>query len=48
MATPMKNKVVNGIVFTGKGYSYVLRIPDPVTGKTKPQWVGGFDKTGTR
>ena len=43
MATPMKNKVVNGIVFTGKGYSYVLRIPDPVTGKTKPQWVGGFD-----
>jgi integrase len=43
MATPTKNKVVNGIVFTGKGYSYVLRVPDPVTGKTKPQWVGGFD-----
>ena len=43
MATPKKNKVKNGIVFTGRSWSYVLRVPDTNTGKTKPQWVGGFD-----
>ena len=43
MAKPQKDKVKNGVVFTGKSWSYVLRVPDPVTGKTKPQWVGGFD-----
>ena len=43
MATPTKNKVKNGIVFTGRSWSYVLRVPDTITGKTKPQWVGGFD-----
>jgi integrase len=43
MATPIKNKVKNGIVFTGRSWSYVLRVPDTNTGKTKPQWVGGFD-----
>ena len=43
MATPTKNKVKNGIVFSGRNWSYVLRVPDPVTGKTKPVWVGGFE-----
>jgi len=43
MATPTKNKVKNGIVFTGRSWSYVLRVPDTISGKTKPQWVGGFD-----
>lgn len=43
MATPIKNRVKNGIVFTGRSWSYVLRVPDPNTGKTKPQWVGGFE-----
>lgn len=43
MAKPEKNKVKNGIVFTGKGWSYVLRVPDNKTGKTKPKWVGGFE-----
>jgi integrase len=43
MATPTKNKVKNGIVFTGRSWSYVLRVPDTNTGKTKPQWVGGFE-----
>jgi integrase len=43
MATPTKDKVKNGIVFTGRSWSYVLRVPDTNTGKTKPQWVGGFD-----
>jgi integrase len=43
MSKPVKNKVKNGIVFTGKGWSYVLRVPDIKTGKTKPKWVGGFE-----
>jgi integrase len=43
MTKPVKNKVKNGIVFTGKGWSYVLRVPDSKTGKTKPKWVGGFE-----
>ncbi len=41
--TVKRNTVSDGIAFTGKSWSYVLRIPDPVTGKTKPKWVGGFD-----
>jgi hypothetical protein len=32
----------NGIAKRGKSWSYVMRIPDPVVGKTKPVWVGGF------
>lgn len=43
MATPIKNRVKNGIVFTGRSWSYVLRVPDLKTGKTKPQWTGGFE-----
>jgi integrase len=44
MSTNLKrNKVTAGIAFTGKSWSYVLRIPDLKTGKTKPKWVGGFD-----
>jgi len=39
----VKNQVKNGVVFSGKSWSYVIRIPDPVTGKTKPKWVGGYD-----
>lgn len=38
-----RNKVKNGVAFTGRNWSYVLRVPDLATGKTKPQWVGGFD-----
>ena len=38
-----RNKVKDGIAFTGKSWSYVLRIPDPITGRTKPKWGGGFD-----
>lgn len=32
----------NGIAKRGTKWAYVLRVPDPVTGKTKPQWVSGF------
>lgn len=38
-----RKSVKNGIAYTGKAWSYVLRVPDPKTGKTKPKWVGGFD-----
>lgn len=38
-----KYQVKNGVVFNGKSWSYVLRIPDPASNKTKPKWVGGFD-----
>jgi integrase len=37
-----KITVKNGISFNGKTYSYVLRVPDPDTGRTKPKWKGGF------
>jgi len=43
MAKQSKNQVKNGIVFSGKSWSYVIRVPDPITGKTKPAWFGGFD-----
>ncbi|MDA2963232.1 MAG: site-specific integrase [Actinomycetota bacterium] len=43
MAKPIKKQVRNGVAFTGKSWSYVLRVPDTTTGKTKPLWVGGFD-----
>lgn len=42
MSKAEKNVVKNGIVFTGKSWSYVLRVPDVATGKTKPKWVGGY------
>ena len=44
MNSKVQRKVVkDGISFTGKSWSYVLRVPDPLTGKTKPKWVGGFE-----
>ena len=44
MSTNLKrNTVIDGISFTGKSWSYVLRIPNLKTGKTKPKWVGGFN-----
>ena len=38
-------KVKNGIVKRGSKWAYVLRVPDPLTGKTKPQWISGFDSS---
>ena len=32
----------NGMTKRGSTYSYVVRIPDPKTGKTKPHWVRVF------
>lgn len=42
MKDKAKRRVKNGIVFNGTTWAYVLRVPDERTGKTKPQWVGGF------
>lgn len=36
-------KLKNGVMQRGKKWAYVLRVPDPITGKTKPLWVSGFD-----
>jgi integrase len=38
---PIRQK--DGLVKRGTKWAYVLRIPDPVTGKTKQKWIGGFD-----
>lgn len=35
-------KMKNGIAKRGQTFSYVVRVPDTLTGKTKPRWVGGF------
>jgi integrase len=39
-----RKSVSDGIAFTGKSWSYVLRVPiSKDSKKTKPKWVGGFD-----
>lgn len=37
-----KAKMKDGLVQRGNGWSYVVRVADPATGKTKPKWVGGY------
>jgi integrase len=32
----------DGVIRRGQSWSYVIRVPDPATGVTKPRWVGGF------
>ncbi len=34
--------VKDGLTQRGSTWSYVVRVPDPVTGCSKPKWVGGF------
>lgn len=38
----MGDQMRDGIIKRGRTWSYVVREPDPATGKTKPRWVGGF------
>lgn len=38
----MTEKMRDGIIKRGAGYSYVIRERDPQTGKSKPRWVSGF------
>jgi integrase len=33
----------DGVIKRGGSWSYVIRVPDPATGLSKPKWVGGFD-----
>ena len=32
----------DGVIRRGSSWSYVIRVPDPDTGVTRPRWVGGF------
>ena len=32
----------DGVIQRGGSWSYVIRVPDPATGVSKPKWVGGF------
>jgi integrase len=32
----------DGVIQRGGSWSYVIRVPDPATGVSKPRWVGGF------
>lgn len=32
----------DGVIKRGQSWSYVIRVPDPDTGITRPRWVGGF------
>ncbi|HEY8722093.1 tyrosine-type recombinase/integrase [Pengzhenrongella sp.] len=34
--------VRDGLVKRGATWSYVIRVTDPTTGKSRPRWVGGF------
>jgi integrase len=33
----------DGVIKRGGSWSYVIRVPDPATGISKPKWVGGFE-----
>jgi integrase len=35
-------KLRDGVIKRGGSWSYVIRVPDPAIGVTKPKWVGGF------
>ena len=35
-------KLRDGVIKRGSSWSYVIRVPDPATGVSKPKWVGGF------
>ncbi len=32
----------DGVIRRGQTWAYVVRVPDPETGRSKPRWVGGF------
>jgi integrase len=36
----------DGVMQRGKTWSYVIRVIDPSTGRSKPKWVGGFRTEG--
>ncbi len=38
----MRANLRDGVVKRGDSWSYVVRVPDVTTGRSKPRWVGGF------
>jgi integrase len=36
------SKLRDGVTKRGSTWSYVIRVPDPETGRSRPKWVGGF------
>jgi integrase len=38
----MSGRVKDGLIKRGSTWAYVIRVPDPRTGRSKPKWVGGF------
>jgi hypothetical protein len=36
------SKLRDGVIKRGGTWAYVVRVPDPETGRSKPKWVGGF------
>lgn len=39
----MMSRLRDGVIKRGDSWSYVIRVPDPGTGLSKPKWVGGFE-----
>jgi integrase len=39
----MMSRLRDGVIKRGGSWSYVIRVPDPSTGLSKPKWVGGFE-----
>jgi integrase len=37
------SRLRDGVIKRGTSWSYVIRVPDPATGVSKPRWVGGFE-----
>jgi integrase len=36
------SKLHDGVIKRGATWAYVIRVPDPETGRSRPKWVGGF------
>ena len=36
------SKLRDGVIKRGATWAYVIRVPDPETGRSRPKWVGGF------
>ncbi|HZD71998.1 MAG TPA: tyrosine-type recombinase/integrase [Actinomycetes bacterium] len=36
------SKLRDGVIKRGSTRAYVIRVPDPETGRSRPKWVGGF------
>jgi integrase len=36
------SRLRDGVIKRGATWAYVIRVPDPETGRSRPKWVGGF------